>query len=349
MQNYINKIVCCNQKKLTISVIRPQQLTNLTLKGYPLVFFLITLIVFASTFSSDGAQSSAGAASSHLSRYEAISTLSSSATTLGDPKYLSIASVSQAQPNTPNSAASTVSVPSVLPGLDIVTSGIIGNRNILNATLSKILDILSSKCILGKLTGGSSSIKKVGTLIIGTVCDDVIFGTNGNDIIYTRAGNDVVYARNADDIIYGGIGDDRIYGGGGNDLIIPGPGSNLEDGGAGDDVILGGLGNDLLVGGTGNDKLFAGPGSTVMFGGPGANHFDCPLSVLGLARGVVMDYNPANGDTISGSCKIVNTIGNSNTGGIPQMSLPDTEDTSSSGSDSSSSSGILGQVIPGLP
>ena len=41
----------------------------------------------------------------------------------------------------------------------------------------------------------------------------------------------------------------------------------------------------------------------------GANHFDCPISLLGLARAVVLDYNPDNGDTIAGQCKIVNTVG----------------------------------------
>ena len=62
------------------------------------------------------------------------------------------------------------------------------------------------------------------------------------------------------------------------------------------------------------------------------NHFDCSLSALGLARSVVMDYNPSNGDTISGPCKIVNTIGNN---GDSTITLPDTEETTST------------EVIPG--
>jgi hypothetical protein len=37
-----------------------------------------------------------------------------------------------------------------------------------------------------------------------------------------------------------------------------------------------------------------------MYGGQGANHFDCSVSALGLAKSAVMDYNPYNGDTISG-------------------------------------------------
>ena len=71
-----------------------------------------------------------------------------------------------------------------------------------------------------------------------------------------------------------------------------------------------------------------------MFGGPGANHFEMWTVSHRTCQSVVMDYNPANGDTISGPCKIVNTIGNGNTE-IPQVTLPDTEgnsDTSLSGS-----------------
>ena len=60
-------------------------------------------------------------------------------------------------------------------------------------------------------------------------------------------------------------------------------------------------------------SLFGGAGSTVMYGGPGANHFDCSVSALGIAKSVVMDYNPGYGDTISGPCKLVNTIGDGNT------------------------------------
>jgi Ca2+-binding RTX toxin-like protein len=215
-----------------------------------------------------------------------------------------------------------------------------GNKHNKHSSSSK--GITNLKKLGNKIDGLETSS---GMVFFGNVetCAPLItcVGTNHDDIIYAGASNRV-FALRGNDLVYGGLGN-QIYGQQGNDLLIAGPGKSLLDGGPNDDVLLGGLGNDLLVGGTGNDKLFAGPGNTVMFGGPGANHFDCPLSVLGLARGVVMDYNPANGDTISGSCKIVNTIGNSNTGGIPQISLPNTEDSSSS-----SGSG-LSQVVPGLP
>lgn len=62
-----------------------------------------------------------------------------------------------------------------------------------------------------------------------------------------------------------------------------------------------------------------------MYGGKGANHFHCSLSALGLARSVVMDYNPSSEDTIAGPCKIVNTMGNN---GDSSITLPDTGETS---------------------
>jgi Ca2+-binding RTX toxin-like protein len=152
-------------------------------------------------------------------------------------------------------------------------------------------------------------------------------GTNNDDIIYPGAG-ELVFARDGKDMVFGAL-NDQVYGGKGADIVLLGAGHALADGGSGDDTLMAGLGNDLLSGGSGNDKLFAGPGTTVMNGGSGANHFDCPLSVVGLARGVVLDYNPSNGDTISGSCKLVNTVGNANNNNIPNIELPDTGDTSS--------------------
>ena len=45
-----------------------------------------------------------------------------------------------------------------------------------------------------------------------------------------------------------------------------------------------------------------------------------------------MDYNPNEGDTITGKCKLVNTVGNTqnannNNTNIPNINLPDTGDT----------------------
>jgi hypothetical protein len=161
-------------------------------------------------------------------------------------------------------------------------------------------------------------------------------GTDEDDIIYADRTTNEIIALRGNDMIFGNIGDTRMFGGKDDDLIIAGPGNDLADGGPNDDVLLAGAGSDLLVGGKGNDKLFNGAGTAVMYGGKGANHFDCSISALGLARSVVMDYNPSKGDTIAGPCKLVNTLDDSNNSenikGIPQTPLPDTGETSSGGS-----------------
>lgn len=169
-------------------------------------------------------------------------------------------------------------------------------------------------------------------------------GTNSTDIIMAGI-NEQVFGLNGNDMIFGAA-DDQLYGNGGNDIILTGAGNSLADGGSGDDVMMGGIGHSLLVGGAGNDKLFAGPGDTVMGGGSGANHFDCPASIAGLARSVVLDYNPANGDTISGKCTLVNNMGHTDGAdgrhAASQVTLPNTEEASSS--PDSGSSGIEGVI-----
>jgi Ca2+-binding RTX toxin-like protein len=177
------------------------------------------------------------------------------------------------------------------------------SRELIN---SRSLDnIQDAKCIADGLTGGTG-IKERGRLIIGTNCNDKIKGNNKAQIIYTLAGTDRVFAKGGNDIIYGGPGTDRLYGEKGDDIITAGAGGNLADGGPGNDVLAGGAGNDLLVGGGGNDQFLAGLSSTIMEGGKGSNSFDCGL-VAG--KTIVLDYNPDNGDTIAGQCKIVNNIG----------------------------------------
>jgi Ca2+-binding RTX toxin-like protein len=210
---------------------------------------------------------------------------------------------------------------SILPIFPIFNgSGTVGNgtlRNIVDNLIeflqssrdlvdSKSLrNVQESKCIADGLTGGTG-IKERGRLIIGTNCNDKIKGNNKAQIIYTLAGTDRVFAKGGNDIIYGGSGTDRLYGEKGDDIINAGAGGNLLDGGPGNDALAGGVGNDLLVGGDGNDQFLAGPGSTIMEGGKGSNSFDCGLVV---GKSIVLDYNPDNGDTIAGQCKIVNNIG----------------------------------------
>ena len=170
---------------------------------------------------------------------------------------------------------------------------------------SKPIDFLKeSGCIATALTGGPSNIKMDNNLIIGTNCDDKINGDGDNEIIYSLSGIDQVYAKDGNDIIYGGSGDDRLYGGKGDDIVISGIGNNLLDGGPGNDILITGPGNNLLVGGNGNDVLMAGAGATIMSGGAGMNTFDC-----GIGKGIILDYNPSNGDTVAGQCKIINNVG----------------------------------------
>ena len=130
-----------------------------------------------------------------------------------------------------------------------------------------------------------------------------------------------VFALSGNDMIYGAL-NDQLYGGRGNDILLCGAGNCLADGGRGEDVLTAGGGNNLLEGGDGNDKIFATTGDTVMAGGNGANHFDCPS----VGRSMVMDYNPSKGDTISGKCTLINTIGKVPTN-MPGIDLPDTENT----------------------
>jgi Ca2+-binding RTX toxin-like protein len=167
-------------------------------------------------------------------------------------------------------------------------------------------------CINNTPQGGTPHITRQGNTITGTDCDDIIRGSNrDSNIIFTLAGNDIAYGGKNNDIIYAGSGDNKLYGGYGDDILVTSSGNSLADGGPGDDVLLGASGNDLLVGGDGNDKLFAGPGNTIMDGGPGVDHFDCgpPTTSVG-PKAVVLDYNPSQGDTIVGNCKIVNTVRN---------------------------------------
>jgi hypothetical protein len=180
----------------------------------------------------------------------------------------------------------------------------------------------------------ASGIVKFGN-IITCAAFIVCTGTNNDDIIYSGA-MDRVFSKDGNDIVYGGLSN-QIYGGKDDDLLIAGAGKVYVDGGPGDDILMAGLGNALLAGGNGNDKLFAGPATSVMYGGKGANNFDCPLSALGLARSVVMDYNPSNGDTLSGPCKIINTIGNGDSSNAFNV-LPNTGDTE----------GASNPIIPGL-
>ena len=174
---------------------------------------------------------------------------------------------------------------------------------------------------IGSLDGGlGTSTKTRGNVITGPGTDTVLFGTPKDDVIFTGQGNVIAYGIGGDDIIYAGGGTDKLYGGTGNDILNAGFGDDLLDGGPGDDVLQGNVGNGgvLELGGSGNDKLIAGFANSVLVGGSGANLFDCGTGG-GATHPVVLDYNPAKGDSIAGNCKVVNTVSNVNSGNLAHI------------------------------
>jgi Ca2+-binding RTX toxin-like protein len=138
-----------------------------------------------------------------------------------------------------------------------------------------------------------------------------ITGTNKDDIIYGVSVTDVtIYGLKGNDYIIGGSGNTKLYGGDGNDNINAGFGSAQMYGGKGDDVLIGESGNNILLGGPGNDQLYAGTGTDTLIGGSGADSFNCgsQTSTGGSpSSAVVLDFNPAEGDTKSSNCKYVIT------------------------------------------
>ena len=89
-------------------------------------------------------------------------------------------------------------------------------------------------------------------------------------------------------------------------------------GGLGNNIFIGGIGSTLMVGGkAGNDQFYGGTGHDVMMGGRGANYFDCGLN----GNGLILNFNPAKGDTKAPNCKFVITV---HPGGYPGSTLPPT-------------------------
>jgi len=75
-------------------------------------------------------------------------------------------------------------------------------------------------------------------------------------------------------------------------------------GGSGNNIFIVGIGSTTMIGGKqGNDQFYGGIGHDVMIGGRGANYFDCGLN----GNGVILNFNPAKGDTKSPDCKFVIT------------------------------------------
>jgi Ca2+-binding RTX toxin-like protein len=149
--------------------------------------------------------------------------------------------------------------------------------------------------------------------LIGTQKDDIIIATSVSDAtIYGLGGNDFIQCGQSSCKAFAGPGDNVLVAG-----LLDTDNSKLY-GGSGNNIFIGGTGNSLMVGGTGNDQFFAGTGHDVMIGGGGANYFDCGIS----GTGVILDFNPAHGDTKAANCKfVIRANPNSNTNSNPAALL----------------------------
>jgi Ca2+-binding RTX toxin-like protein len=148
-------------------------------------------------------------------------------------------------------------------------------------------------------------------LIVGPDCNQqcpVIIGTQKDDTIIATSTNDAtIYGLGGNDYIQCGQGTCKAFAGPGDNVLVAGLLDTDNDklyGGSGNNIFIGGAGNSLMVGGTGNDQFYAGSGHDTMIGGGGANFFDCGLN----GNGVILDFNPAHGDTKASNCKFVITV-----------------------------------------
>jgi Ca2+-binding RTX toxin-like protein len=139
--------------------------------------------------------------------------------------------------------------------------------------------------------------------IIGTRYDDIIIATEVlGATIYGLEGNDVIQCGAGDCIVYSGPGD--------NVLMSSSSSVAKLFGGSGNNVFIGSGGDSLMVGGKGDDQFYGGGGHDIMIGGGGTNYFDCGPN----GNGVILDFDPKNGDTKAPNCKFTITA---STGVVP--------------------------------
>jgi hypothetical protein len=148
-------------------------------------------------------------------------------------------------------------------------------------------------------------------LIVGPACNQQcppIIGTQQDDtIVATSVTDATIYGFGGNDVIQCGPGDCKAFAGPGDNVLVAGllnADTSKLYGGAGNNIFIGGTGSSLMIGGTGNDQFYAGSGHDVMIGGGGANFFDCGLG----GNGIILDFNPAHGDTKATNCKFVITV-----------------------------------------
>jgi hypothetical protein len=151
----------------------------------------------------------------------------------------------------------------------------------------------------------------------GEQCPPIIGTQRGDIIIATAVNNAKIFGLGGNDVIECGFGNCKVITAFGNNILMSGPSfaAQLYGGSGGyfrpgNNIFIGGGGETLMVGGRGNDQFYAGSnnlfdgGGDIMIGGSGANYFDCGPN----GNGVILDFNPAKGDTKAPNCKFVITV-----------------------------------------
>ncbi|MEG4320271.1 MULTISPECIES: calcium-binding protein [unclassified Microcoleus] len=150
--------------------------------------------------------------------------------------------------------------------------------------------------------------------------DDFVRGSGAAELMNGNGGTDTLIGGCGNDTIRGGQDFDILYGECGNDILSGNQGNDVAYGGTGNDFVRGGQGNDALVGDSGNDTLIGDAGIDRLWGGEGADLFvlrreagatsaefgsdqprpagTFPAKVEQVPADFILDYNPAQGDTI---------------------------------------------------
>ncbi|MGC2681231.1 MAG: hypothetical protein WA323_05125 [Candidatus Nitrosopolaris sp.] len=187
------------------------------------------------------------------------------------------------------------------------------------------------------------------------ICPTIVGTQRGDIIIATAVNNARIFGLGGNDIIECGLGNCNVFTAFGNNVLMSGPSFSAHlfagSGGLlrpGNNIFIGGGGETLMVGGNGNDQFFAGSnnlfdgGNDIMIGGSGANYFDCGPN----GNGVILDFNPAKGDTKSPNCKyVITTYSNNIFGpGIPD-NITGIRGSISQSVQNSNVSGLLGFLL----
>jgi hypothetical protein len=149
-------------------------------------------------------------------------------------------------------------------------------------------------------------------------CPPIIGTQRGAVIIATSTVDASIYGVGGNNVLQCGQGSCKAVAGPGNNVLLGSTSQTTDNnrlyGGAGNNIFIGGIGSTLMVGGkVGNDQFYGGTGHDVMIGGRGANYFDCGLN----GNALILNFNPAKGDTKAPNCKFVITVGTGNYPGSP--------------------------------